>query len=489
MMTQVQTAQQPPQSGVTAELYAQVEDYLSRTEVQESQPTKKKRKVIKKKSAKTTESKQEGISAGQLEVKINGKTVRASAYEIVSRMVEAEMGSTFQPEALKAQAVAAYTYVRFHNQAGVIPIVAAKDTPCAQVKQAVQEVLGEAVYYDGKIINATYGASNAGQSMDAEHVWGNALPYLVSVDSPGDTTLRAYGATKTFSEQEIAELISEELGRENPGGVRGAMLRCVAYALFFGLASGLVLWLLAEPVGFLCIGDARTVRSLRISALGMPCISLCAAFSGYFTACGRVWKPTFIHFAEQLAGIALVAYFLRAVPDGEIEQSCAAVTFGRLLADVLSTALMLIFYLADRRSYYGAETNNSHLTGRMLKIALPLAASAYARSALNTMQHLLVPRGLRAAGFSADRALAGYGIIQGMVLPILGFPACLMSAMAELIVPELTEAQVQRDNAGIARAIRSLLKMSLLFSGGAALFMFVFSDKLGLVIYSSAEAG
>lgn len=179
-------------------------------------------------------------------------------------------------------------------------------------------------------------------------------------------------------------LISEELGRENPGGVRGAMLRCVAYALFFGLASGLVLWLLAEPVGFLCIGDARTVRSLRISALGMPCISLCAAFSGYFTACGRVWKPTFIHFAEQLAGIALVAYFLRAVPDGEIEQSCAAVTFGRLLADVLSTALMLIFYLADRRSYYDAETNNSHLTGRMLKIALPLAASAYARSALNT---------------------------------------------------------------------------------------------------------
>lgn len=284
-------------------------------------------------------------------------------------------------------------------------------------------------------------------------------------------------------------LISEELGRENPGGVRSAMLRCVAYALFFGLASGLVLWLLAEPVGFLCIGDARTVRSLRISALGMPCISLCAAFSGYFTACGRVWKPTFIHFAEQLAGIALVTYFLRAVPGGEIERSCAAVTFGRLLADVLSTVLMLVFYLADRRSYYNAETNNSHLTGRMLKIALPLAASAYARSALNTMQHLLVPRGLRAAGFSADRALAGYGIIQGMVLPILGFPACLMSALAELIVPELTEAQVQRDNAGIARAIRSLLKMSLLFSGGAALFMFVFSDKLGLVIYSSAEAG
>ena len=218
-------------------------------------------------------------------------------------------------------------------------------------------------------------------------------------------------------------LISEELGRENPGGVRGAMLRCVAYALFFGLASGLVLWLLAEPVGFLCIGDARTVRSLRISALGMPCISLCAAFSGYFTACGRVWKPTFIHFAEQLAGIALVAYFLRAVPDGEIEQSCAAVTFGRLLADVLSTALMLIFYLADRRSYYDAETNNSHLTGRMLKDrpaarGLGLCAqrpehdAASARPARAARRGLLRrprPRGLRnhSGNGAADTRLSG----------------------------------------------------------------------------------
>lgn len=223
MMTQVQTAQQPPQSGVTAELYTQVEEYLSLgsliAEEQENQTPKKKRKVIKRKSARTTETTQEqedeeseSLSSERLAVKINGKTVRGSAYEIVSRMVEAEMGATFQPEALKAQAVAAYSYVRFHNQAGTPPSVAAKNNPSTAVKEAVKEVLGEAIYYDGKVINATYSASNAGQSMDSEHVWGNALPYLVSVESPGDTTLRAYGATKTFSEEEIAERISDELG-------------------------------------------------------------------------------------------------------------------------------------------------------------------------------------------------------------------------------------------------------------------------------------
>ena len=100
-----------------------------------------------------------------------------------------------------------------------------------------------------------------------------------------------------------------------------------------------------------------------------------------------------------------------------------------------------------------------HLTSRLLRIALPLAASAYARSALTTFQHLLVPRGLKAAGWSADGALAGYGTIQGMALPVIFFPSCILAALSELIVPELTASQVQGDMEGIRRAGRELAKV------------------------------
>ncbi len=258
---------------------------------------------------------------------------------------------------------------------------------------------------------------------------------------------------------------------------------------FFGFAAAIILWSLAEPVGFLWIGDARTVLSLRISAFSMPCVSLCSAFSGYFTACGRVWKPTLVHLAEQLAGIALVALFLGMSPAWDIEKSCAAVMAGRLAADILSLLLMAAVYAADRRSYCVGDTGGLKLTARMLKIALPLAVSAYARSALSTMQHLLVPQGLKAAGYSSDGALAGYGTIQGMVLPIVLFPSCIMSAVAELIIPELTEAQVRKDERDIRRTVASLFRMSLLFSGAVAVFMFLFADILGMVVYQSGEAG
>lgn len=284
-------------------------------------------------------------------------------------------------------------------------------------------------------------------------------------------------------------LVSEEIGSERGWGIRAAMRRCFAYALLFGLAALLLLRACAEAIGFLWIGDARTVLSLRIMAYSMPMVSLCSAVSGYFTACGRVWKPTLVHLIEQLATIALVALFLRNSPHGDIEQSCASVMLGTVCGDAVSLVLMLLFYLTDRGKCTECGVREHRLTVRMLKIALPLAFSAYARSALSTLEHLLVPRGLKSAGFSSDRALSCYGTIQGMVMPIVSFPACFLMALAELVVPELTEAQVRGRHGEIACTVRRLMKKGAGYSLAVALVIFIFADRLGVMIYSSPDAG
>ena len=231
------------------------------------------------------------------------------------------------------------------------------------------------------------------------------------------------------------------------------------------------------------------MRSLRIMAYAMPMVSLCSAMSGYFTACGRVWKPTVVHFFEQIITIALVALFLARSPAGDIEKNCSAVMLGTVCGDAISFVMLLMFYLTDRGRHPGGSKNELHLTSRMLRIALPLAFSAYARSALSTLEHLLVPRGLKSAGFSADRALSGYGTIQGMVMPIISFPACFLMALSELMIPELTEVQMRGERTEISRTVRSLLKKGSGYSLAVALVIFIFADRLGIAVYSSPEAG
>ena len=220
-------------------------------------------------------------------------------------------------------------------------------------------------------------------------------------------------------------LISEELGVGNAGGVAASVTRCCAYALFFGLSSMLILFLTAERIGFLWIGDARTVLSLEILSFSLPFTALSSVIAGYFTSTGRVYKSAGAQFLEQLLQIALTVAFLKWAPRGDLEKCCAAVVAAGTLAQMLSFGLLYCLYLGDRRRYAEGR-RGQRLTRRMLGIAMPLAFSAYARTSLTTLQQMLVPRGLRRAGLSADQAMSDYGIIQGMAFPVVSFPVlCL----------------------------------------------------------------
>lgn len=284
-------------------------------------------------------------------------------------------------------------------------------------------------------------------------------------------------------------LISEEIGFSRSGGVGMVMARCLAYSAFFGLTAFAVLYIFAEPVGFLWIGDARTVRSLRILAASMPFMSLSSVFAGYFTAVGRVYKSAVIQISEQLVRIAMVVAFLKPVANGNIESSCFSVCLAGTLADVFGFFMFLITFLADKYKYYSEKKKSPKLTSRMFQIAVPLALSAYARTSLSTLQHLLVPRELKKSGHTSDSALAGYGTVNGMVFPIILFPSCFLSAMAETLVPNLTEAQVSGKTDYISETVSKLLMKSLIFSVFCSLFLFSTADALGALIYKSSAAG
>ncbi len=123
------------------------------------------------------------------------------------------MGDIYAVEALKAQAVAAFTYIVYHG--GLEPDSKAV-TPLKEasllVKAVTQTVIGEIMYYDNKPINAVYSAIHADYSADAEHIWGSKIPYLVSVPSPYDYEGSKYKQTVVKSEAEVARFVKSRHG-------------------------------------------------------------------------------------------------------------------------------------------------------------------------------------------------------------------------------------------------------------------------------------
>lgn len=283
-------------------------------------------------------------------------------------------------------------------------------------------------------------------------------------------------------------LISEEVGLRHGSGIRSAILQCVAYGLFFGLISGVSLFLAAEPLGFLWIGDARTVQSLQIAALGMPVVALSSVFTGYLTASGIVWKAAVIQLTEQAVSVCLTVHLLHFCDPSDIKAVCSAITGGAVAAGYISLIILIPVCISACRKTFDTGGRSQHLTRRLLSIALPLALSSYVKTALSTLEHLLIPRGLRLSGLAADAALSGYGLVHGMALPAILFPACLLYAMAELLVPELTEAQMQAQAYRVFSIIKRARQSVIVYAAATGVALFLLAKPISTMIFHTPQA-
>ncbi len=141
---------------------------------------------------------------------ISGKTVTLNGHEIVCQIVYSEINSGWKEDAIKAQAVAAYSYLRFHDMIGQKPSVGLKAGYPSKIDSCVSAVEGQAVYYDNSIINAVYSASSAGYSTESGKIWNVTYPYLRAVVSAYDEEDPHYGVKKEFSKEQVKDIFKNK---------------------------------------------------------------------------------------------------------------------------------------------------------------------------------------------------------------------------------------------------------------------------------------
>lgn len=171
-----------------------------------------------------------------------GEITELEAGEYIFGVVAAEMPALYEVEALKAQAVAAYTYACYRraenygknydittdhttDQSFITKAAAAEkwgekaDEYTKKIEDAVKAVEGYMVTVGGKPALTVYHAISSGKTEAAKNVWGKDIDCLQPVDSPGDKLSPDYLTTVNFSSEEVKAKLSDicELG-DSPAG-------------------------------------------------------------------------------------------------------------------------------------------------------------------------------------------------------------------------------------------------------------------------------
>ena len=225
-------------------------------------------------------------------------------------------------------------------------------------------------------------------------------------------------------------------------------------------------------------------------------MAVSSVLRGFFIARRQVEPNVLSQLAEQTVRIGIVwAALERAdVLGWDVGGRCTAVLGATAVSEAVSTGLMALFYRKEARRCFGARPacRPQEPGKRLWDILWPVEGGRCLASALHTAENMLVPACLAVyLQFSGGRAeaVAQYGSLKGMALPLLTFPFGLLGSLSVLLMPEITQAHLRGQSGRLAALIDRMLRLTGYFSALAGAAFWVWGQPLAEALYGSAEAG
>lgn len=279
-------------------------------------------------------------------------------------------------------------------------------------------------------------------------------------------------------------LTAEELGKKRPGNVKWVLRGCFVYSI---LCSGVVSFGVFTAAPFIAeywVGDIRTVESIRTFAAFLPIVCLSGCMTGYFTAANRIGTLAGVEIAEQLCSMGVTMAALTFWAGHDPGKACQSVVLGSGISACLT--LVCLFFLRAKEKH--THTAKIPVRSRLLNTAVPLALADDLKVGINTTENLMVPKRLGLYP-GTDAPLAAFGIVCGMVFPILMFPAAILFALAELLIPELARCAAAESKQRIDYLVRRSLRIAMLYGGFCGGLLFLLAESLCETLYQNPEAG
>ncbi len=288
-------------------------------------------------------------------------------------------------------------------------------------------------------------------------------------------------------------------------------------AMALSIACALTIYLYADQIAVTFLLEERTAPLLRIIALSIPMASVHSCINGYFYGIRKTAIPAFSQLAEQVCrvGSVYLIYFV-CRKHGFVPTISFAVT-GLVIGESASMIVSVVAILARAHHVFPNSKSAGHqhrptpvsgnarrqaslplsavisvyrrITGQLLRLAVPLSANRLILNLLQSVEAIYIPNRLMAYGLDNADALGVYGVLTGMSLPLILFPSAITNSISVLLLPIVSEADANGNQAAVKRAILTSIRSCLLLGFACTAMFLLFGRTAGRLLYGSELAG
>ena len=280
----------------------------------------------------------------------------------------------------------------------------------------------------------------------------------------------------------VSRMISKSKAENDPHSERRATAAGIFAALLLTLPVCIILWLFGGKMDFL-FSDDRSFGVFRILLIGLALSSIYAVIRGSFWGNKQFLAPSILEISEETVMVIAGILLLRNVssPASGAEKAAWAVVISYIFS---CTASLLCFFIRG-----GKLASPKGDLKPLFRASLPITAVRASGSLVNSAVAVLLPVMLIRVGASEGEAMELFGVISGMVLPVLFIPSTIIGSISLVLVPELSEDFYAKNYERLRKNLHRGLQFSLLVACALIPFFFALGADVGRIAFSNADAG
>ena len=229
--------------------------------------------------------------------------------------------------------------------------------------------------------------------------------------------------------------------------------------------------------------DMRSFKVFRILLLGLCLSCVYALFRGYFWGNKQFLTSSVLEIAEESVMVIAGLLLLQNVssPSFGAEKAAWAVVISYLFSFTAST---LCFFLQGGR--FSSPKNDLK---PLFNASLPITSVRASGSLVTSAVAVLLPAMLIRAGMDEREALKLFGVVSGMVFPILFIPSTLLGSLSLVLVPELAEDYYRKNLSRLKANLLRGLRFAFYIACALIPFFYALGEDIGLLAFSNETAG
>ena len=303
--------------------------------------------------------------------------------------------------------------------------------------------------------------------------------------------LSVYSMFSTFATAGFTVSVSRmvaEKGERSEGDARLVMSNAFVASALVSAAATLLMLVFSNKIAEIFLGDIRAGAPLRILALSMPFMAAAACLKGWFIAKRKAVITSSASLFEQAVKFAVILLFLGIffADVNDPRRLCTGIVIGVTVSEMSSCAFLFLFrFVGERRAksvFLPTETRADNRR-ELIKVTVPISLSVYVTSIIHTVETMLVPFAFEK--FSGDRsyALSQFGVIRGMVIPVLFFPFAFLGSLVSVFTPEISRLNMLEDKTLRNERIKKVMSFVSVFSIAAGGLFFALPEQIGSAFY------